>query len=138
MKVEFKGITEYADKLAKLGEKAQSVCAAALYDMADVYADAIRSETPVSTPDGGDLRDSLVIRPFKREDGVISTKITFEGYDRNGVPNAIKAAVLESGTSDGKHKKTLFLTKAKRKAQKAAEFAFEKKVDEIIKKTMEG
>lgn len=131
-KIEFKGIDEYAEKLAKLGARAEGVCKYAVYEAAGMIADAIRASTPEDT---GDLRDSLALTPFRNENGFIYTKISFEGYDRGGTPNAIKAAVLESGSST--RKKHPFIRPAVNRVKKAVEFSIEtrlnEKIDEIMK-----
>ena len=61
-------------------------------------------------------------------------KIGFDGYDSKGVPNQIKARVLESGSS--RQKKRPFVRPALKATKKEAEDAMAKIVDEEIKKIM--
>ena len=50
----------------------------------------------------GDLEKSLIItRPYKNSKEEIATKVGFYGYDRNGIPNPLKAMAREYGTSNG-------------------------------------
>ena len=54
----------------------------------------------------GDLEKSLIItRPYKNSKEEIATKVGFYGYDRNGIPNPLKAMAREYGTSNGEAKK---------------------------------
>ena len=95
-RITFTGIDEYADKLSELADRAEGVCKYALYEGAAVVADAIKARIPVDT---GDLSDSMALTTMRNEDGMIYTKVVFEGYDSKGTPNAIKANVLEKGNS---------------------------------------
>lgn len=126
------GLEEYEDKIAKLGAKAEAVCKYAIYDAAGIVISAIKENTPADT---GDLRDSLALAPMRNDNGYINTKIEWSGYDSNGTPNALKAAVLESGRSN--KSKVPFIrpaVNASRKAAEAAIFAaLDKKINEIMK-----
>ena len=134
-KIEFKGIDEYADKLAQLGAKAAGICKYAAYEAAGIVADAIKYNTPVDT---GDLRDSLILAPFQDKDGFIYTEVKFAGYDRKGVPNPIKANVLEHGRSDGKVAKHPFIRPAVNRVKQAVEFSIDNKLNEKINEIMNG
>ena len=131
-KIEFKGIQEYADKLAKLGASAEGLCKYAVYDAAGMVADAIKENTPSKT---GDLKDSIALTHFRNDGGFIYTKVVFDGYDRKGVPNALKANVIESGSST--HPKKPFIRPAVNRVKKAAEFSIEtalnRKLEELMK-----
>ena len=49
----------------------------------------------------GDLLESLsVTKPYQSADGNWNIKVGCIGYDRKGVPNPLKAAVLEHGRSN--------------------------------------
>lgn len=67
------------------------------------YAGKGNSESPVKKNYGkssGDLIDALGISPASIDrKGVINAKVGFKGYDSKGVPNALKARAMESGTS---------------------------------------
>lgn len=136
-KFKFTGIEKYTESLEKIGGKnAVGVLKYAVYPGAAVVADAIRSATEAHR-DTGDLANSLTLATMRNDDGYVNTKIEFAGYDRNGVPNAIKAAALESGTSRGQ-KATHFISHAVKGVQSKAVEAMSKALDEKIGQIMEG
>ncbi len=111
-----KGLDEYAMKLSKLGENASEIAKKVVMAGANPVADEIRKELEANLRDPayagtgvgdfklyrftGDLLDSFGIAPPGVDSkGNTNTKIGFEGYDRRGVPNALKARAMESGTS---------------------------------------
>ena len=130
-KIEFAGIEEYAKKLAALGQDAEGVCKYAIYDAAGIVADAVKSACPVRT---GDLRDSVGIKRMQNKNGFIYAQIEFAGYDRKGAANAIKASVLEYGTST--RQKHPFIRQAVNRVKSAAQFSIEKALDEKINEIM--
>ena len=136
-KFKFTGIEAYTDSLEKIGGKnARSVLKYAVYPGAKVVADAVRSATE-QHKDTGDLAKSLTLASMIDDNGYINTKLMFAGYDRKGVPNAIKAAALESGTSRGQ-KGTHFISHAVKAVESKAVEAMSKALDEKIGKIMEG
>ena len=152
---EFVGIDKYLESLKEVGDKAQGLCKRALYDGAAVVADAVRSEVESlpTTDHNGDpqlpleyekdgLLDGLGIANMKDEDGRISTRVDFDGYNRlkskkypNGHPNSMIARAINSGTS--KRPKNPFMNravkKAKAKAQKAMSDRMDADINEIMK-----
>jgi HK97 gp10 family phage protein len=88
----------------------------------------------VSYPDGGDLKNSTYLKTFVNKNGYVYTQVGWDGYDRNGVPNALKANALESGTS--KMPKRPFVRPAVNKVKRAAEFAIEQALDQKINEIM--
>ena len=113
------------------------LASAALYDGAGVVADAIRNATP---QDSGDLADSIGIAEFDKDGDKVSTAIGFSGYDNKGVPNIVKARVLEHGRVDSSGRtvaKHPFIRnavrKAKQKALNAMQKRFEQGVNDITK-----
>lgn len=128
-----KGLEKYQARLAKLGAAADGICKAAVYEGAAIIADAVRANTPADT---GDLRDSIGLSKMKNENGYINTKLGFDGYDRKGVPNALKAAAIESGTS--KMKKKPFVRPTVLANADRAEARMAQVVEEMIKNTMKG
>ena len=75
-----------------------------VYAGAKVVADEIKGGLQWATGESehstGDLLDSLGIAPIDTDNrGNINTKVGFDGYDRKGVPNQLKARAMESGTS---------------------------------------
>ena len=66
----------------------------------------------------GDLEKSLIItRPYKNSKEEIATKVGFYGYDRNGIPNPLKAMAREYGTSNGEAKKPFLRPAFKKKTE---------------------
>lgn len=104
----------------------------------DIAADQVRAELERVQSDEatGQLMDSLGITPIKLDrDGNWNGKVGFDGYDRDGVPNQLKARVMESGTS--KRKKRPFVRPALNKCRKLAEEAMIKAGEEIIRERLE-
>lgn len=125
------GLEDYMKQLRECGASIVGVCKYALYDAAGMVADAIKANTP---EDAGDLRDSLAIEHFKNDDGYIYTTIGFEGYDRKGVPNSLKARAIESGTS--RMLKRPFIRPAVNSVKMAAELSIEMNFDRKLKEIM--
>jgi HK97 gp10 family phage protein len=99
-----KGLDEYAMKLSRLGAAAPEIAKRAVMAGANPVADEIRKELEKNLAGSkystGDLLDSFGIAPPDVDSrGNTNTKIGFSGYDRKGVPNALKARAMESGTS---------------------------------------
>ncbi len=103
------GMDDYARKLSQLGQASVAISRKAVYAGASVVADEvkkrlednIRDTTYVGKKPGGgvksdkstgDLVESLGVAPIGVDGrGNTNTKIGFDGYDSNGVPNALKA-----------------------------------------------
>lgn len=131
-KIEFKGADEYTKKLRMMGARIQGTIKYASYEAAGIVADAIKANTPKDT---GDLRDSIALTKYRTENGFTYTKVIFDGYDRNGVPNALKANAIESGTSRIPKKPFIrpAVQRVKRVAEKSIETALNKKLEEMMK-----
>lgn len=87
----------------------QEMCKKIVWAGAQPVANEIRTRLKEnlkgSKKSKGDLLDSLGIAPPAVDDnGATNTKIGFDGYDRKGVANALKARAMESGTSTQKKK----------------------------------
>lgn len=130
-KITFPGISAYAKKLKLLEGSAVGVCKYALYPAAGIVLEAIKENTPVDT---GDLRDSESLAPMEVEDGLIYTEVRFSGKDRKGVANALKARVLESGSST--RRKRPFIRPAVNRVKLAAEAAMEQALSEKIEELL--
>lgn len=111
-----------------------------VYDGAGILADEIRArlEANIKHPDKstGALIESMGIADMRDKGGEISTKIGFYGYDDRGVPNHIKAAVMESGRT-GVIKKRPFIRPAVNAVKERAITAMDKRLNEEIEKIME-
>ena len=81
------------------------------------------------------LAGALTLATMRNDHGYVNTKITFPGYDRKGVPNQVKANVLESGTS--KKKGTHFLSKTVNRVKEQAISAMSEALDKKIKELTE-
>lgn len=145
-KFKFEGIEKYTASLEKIGGKnTDAVLRYAVYPGAKIVADAIRSEIEAHHRDTGNLAHSLGLSPMRNDNGYVNTKVVFAGYDPNkpsgkfpqGVPNAIKAAALESGTSRGQ-KATHFISKTTKSVTERAISEMSKALDQKLDQIMEG
>lgn len=131
----FEGTDEYIHKITILHEKSANTLKGAVYEGAAVIADVVKAALHEHDRTG-DLASSMALVAMRNDNGFINTKINFADYDRNGVPNAVKAAALESGTSRGQPKLRV-ISKAANGAKERAEAVMAAKVDEMISKIME-
>lgn len=132
---------DYALKLSALASGSEQIAKKALYEAAGIVADKVRANLKANLSGSGQstgaLEDSLGITPVSMSrDGVWNVKIGFDGYDAKGVPNQLKARVMESGTS--RVRKRPFVRPAVKATEKAAIEAMQKVIDEEIEKTMKG
>lgn len=131
----FKAGEDYAIKLSKLATNSEEIAKKAIYEGVTIVADQIKSNLKgvLSDEATGDLVDSFGVTPITRDDnGNWNAKVGFDGYDRNGVPNQLKARVLESGTSTKKKKP--FVRPAVNKTRKQVVRKMEEVIDAEIKK----
>lgn len=99
-RVKFIGGSDFELTLSKLAKSAPQIVDKTLSAGASVIADEMRKRLQnVLSPEAtGDMLDSFGFTPVKhRADGSADTHIGFDDYDRKGVPNQLKARVLESG-----------------------------------------
>lgn len=112
-----RGMDEYARKLSQLGQASVPIAKKAVYAGASIVADEVKKRLEANLDDPsyvgkkseggiksdastGDLLESFGIAPIGTDkNGNTNTKIGFDGYDSKGVPNALKARSMESGTS---------------------------------------
>lgn len=135
-KMTIKGLDEYAKKLSKLGSDAQKIAKKVVRAGANPIADEVRKglekNLQGSQYSEGDLMDSLGVTPVDVDrNGITNCKVGFEGYDRKGVPNALKARAMESGTST--QQKKPFIRPAVRRAKQKAIEEMGKTLDAEIK-----
>ncbi len=131
------GLDEYAAQLTKLGsmsvEIAKGVVMAGAQPVADEIRRGLERNLQGSKYSTGDLLNSLGIAPPDVDrNGNVNTKVGFDGYDRKGVPNIVKARVMESGSS--KQKKRPFVRPAVNRSKQKAIEEMQKKLDEELKK----
>jgi hypothetical protein len=155
------GLTEWSKKMATLNyiRNIHRVCKAALFDGAEVVANALRNEInalptgnktgtpekPINTihplqKEG--LLDSMGLAPMSERNGKWTTKAGFDGYNTlrtysfpQGQPNLMIAASIEGGTSF--RTKNPFITRTVTKSRNAAKAAMEAKGNSIIREIME-
>lgn len=118
---------EYIAYLQKIGKNTDSMIGEAVYAMADVVANAIRSNIqslPTNTTEEDNIKayksgeksrltekekdgllDGFGISPMKNEMGFVNVKLGFDGYNSvktnkypNGQPNTLIARITESGS----------------------------------------
>lgn len=102
-RVSFNGWDQLETTLEDIADKTEGICKKMVYSGAGTIADAVRGSLRSVLSDNatGKLANSLDIRPIKADSRAkVFTTVTFDGYDTNGTPFAIEAAVLESGRSD--------------------------------------
>lgn len=113
-----KGLDEMYETLAKIKpQKVTGLMKRAIYDSAGLTADNVRGmlNSHVSDEATGDLARGININKMSAKNGNVYTSVGFDGYDRNGQPLPVIAAVLESGRSDQPgRRKTHFFSKAVR------------------------
>ena len=130
--IKFDGLDEYMAKLRDLGVNIEGTIKAAVYPAAGMVIEAIKENCPV---DSGDLRESMALVKYQNENGFVFTKVVFDGYDSKGVPNALKANVLESGSST--RQKHPFIRPAVNRIKAAATIEIERQLNDIITRKMQ-
>lgn len=132
-KISFDGLQKYAKEINALGGSVDKAAKYAVYPAAGYVRDQIKAATPV---DEGDLRDSVSLEKFTVGEDEVYTKIFFDGYDRNHVPNALKANAIESGTS--RMKKRPFIRPTVNRTKAEAQRIMSEKLDEYFDNLMGG
>lgn len=131
----FKAGDEFALKLSRLQSGADEIAKKAIYAGAGIVADKIQANLNqvLSSDATGEMMGSFGITPIKQDgDGNWNAKIGFDGYDSNGVPNQLKARVLESGSS--KQKKRPFVRPAVNATKNQAKAEMARVIEEEIKR----
>lgn len=152
-----KGLDSYISYLQKIDAVTDEVIGEAVYEMAKVVADSVRSgiqalptvsnQANIATYKKGysrlsdeekqGLLDGFGVSPMQDDGGYINVKLGFDGYNGvktkkypKGQPNALIARVTESGSSY--REKTPFIRPAVNASKKQAEQAGQMKIDEKI------
>lgn len=130
----FKAGDEYALKLSRLATGSDEIAKKAIYQGAKIVADKIKANIPKDT---GDLAESFGITKIDMDsDGDWNAKLGFDGYDRDGAPNQLKARAIESGTS--RQPKRPFVRPAVNATKKQAQDEMARVIEEETKKIMGG
>ncbi len=155
-KMTIKAGEDYMRRLSQLGEGSGEIAKKAVYEASGIVADRIRKNLVdnINDPQSaaknggsilkksgekrtGDLVKSLGITPIKLDrNGVLNVKIGFDGYDSRGIPNQLKARVMESGSSTIAPRP--FVKPAVKATKKAAEETMNRVINEEIEKIMKG
>ena len=152
-----KGLNSYIEYLQKINAVTDEVIGEAVYEMAKVVADKVRSSiqalptvsnqaniatykkgySRLSDEEKQGLLDGFGVSPMQDDGGYINVKLGFDGYNSiktkkypKGQPNALIARVTESGSSY--REKTPFIRPAVNASKKQAEQAGQMKIDEKI------
>ena len=136
-KMAIHGFEKLELQLSTLGRRSIEIGGKAVKAGAGVLADQVRKNLEKNLANSeystGDLLDSLGVTPVKVDkNGVINAKVGFHGYDRKGVPNAIKARAMESGTS--RQKKKPFIRPAIRTTEDKVYKTMQEVIDNEIQK----
>ncbi len=136
-KMTIKGFDDYAVRLSQLGKESVEISKKAVMAGASPVADMIRWELTKNLLDSeystGDLLKSFGVAPPDIDyKGNTNTKIGFEGYDKQGVPNALKARAMESGTST--QKKRPFIRPAVKRMKEQCITEIRRVIDEEVYK----
>lgn len=151
------GLNSYIEYLQKINALTDEVVGEAVYEMAKVVADSVRSGiqafptvsnhaniatykkgySRLSDEEKQGLLDGFGVSPMQDDGGYINVKLGFDGYNSvktktypQGQPNALIARVTESGSSY--REKTPFIRPAVNASKKQAEQAGQMKIDEKI------
>ena len=132
---------DYTLKLLRMERLSEDIVKKAIDAGADIVANEVRANLNAnlagSTQSTGALSKALGITPISQDkNGFWNAKVGFGGYDEKGVPNQLKARVMESGSS--KVQKRPFVRPAVIATKKAAQDAMQKVVDEELEKIMKG
>ena len=139
-KMSVHGFKELEVKLSQLGRASADIGKKAVKAGVGILADQVRKNLEKNLQGSkystGDLLDSLGVTPVGVDkNGVYNAKVGFSGYDRKGVPNALKARAMESGTS--RQPKKPFLRPAiqatKEKIEKTMEDVIDNEIQKIVK-----
>lgn len=134
--IRFSGIDAYREQLQRLEQNSEEILKRAVYDGAAIVADEVRQRLhAVLSPDAtGQLESSLGISKIQNDQGYVNARIGFDGYDSKGVPNQLKANVLESGST--RQPKRPFMRPAVNAARRPAEAKMEQVVEQEIETLM--
>ena len=132
-KISMEGLYQYEKLLAELGQDVEKMAKYAVYPAAGMVLDELKAATPRDT---GDLANSEILTKFQTTEGAVYTAVVFDGYDRKGTPNSLKARAIESGTS--RLPKRPFIRPTVTRIKRQVIDTIANGTDEYISKVMEG
>lgn len=131
--------TKIEKKIQILAAKDGELIKKAVYDGADILANQVRANLQANLAGSqystGALLEAFGVAPIRQYGDSINTKMGFDGYDGKGVPNALKARAMESGTS--KQAKRPFMRPAFNQKSEQARAKMVQTFEEEIKKIMD-
>lgn len=139
-KMTVNGFKDLEIQLSQLGRASADIGKKAVKAGVGILADQVRKNLEKNLQGSeystGDLLESFGVSPVDVDkNGIINAKVGFAGYDRKGVPNALKARAMESGTS--RQPKKPFLRPAiqatKEKIEKTMEDVIDNEIQKIVK-----
>lgn len=135
-KMTISGFDELEKKLSNIGSKMPEVAKRAVKAGVNPLADEVRRQLEKNLQGSkystGDLLDSLGVTPVGTDrNGNYNAKVGFSGYDHKGVPNALKARAMESGTS--RQQKKPFMRPAISRAKQKVIDEMDKSIDADLK-----
>lgn len=136
---EYRGLGKYLTELAKSCADVRGVNGMqkmVLWEGANVYTNALKA----ATREYGNLESGVKLTSMQENGGNWSIKLGFYGYDDagDGKPFALKAAIINSGTSDGRMTGNNFIRKALKAADPQARAAMDAKLDDIMNNVIGG
>lgn len=152
---QFEGVDNLIAQYQTLFDNARECIGKAIYEGADVVADAVKAEIkalPVSnqynsgvvnsTQKKG-LIDSFGIAGLRNDNGFLNVKLGFDGYNNyktkkypNGQPNSLIARSINSGSSY--RKKNPFVDRATKATKSKCESTMEEQLNSEIQKLIGG
>lgn len=128
-------------RLQQTGDRSEAIIKMAIHEGARIMTNEIRAnlEKNLAGSKGstGALAGSIGITEIKQDGkGFWNAKVGFDGYDEKGVPNQLKARVMESGSST--IRKRPFVRPAVNAKKNEAIEAMNQVINEEIEKRMKG
>lgn len=138
-KFEYRGLGKYLTELARSCADVKGVNGMqklVLWEGANVYTNALKK----ASYEYGNLGDGVKLTAMQENGGNWSIKLGYYGYDDagDGKPFALKAAIINSGTSDNRITGNNFIRKTLKAADPSAQAAMDAKLDEIINNVFGG
>lgn len=156
-KLQFKGLDEYVAQLQKLSDLSRECIGRAIYEGADVVADAVKANIEAIPIDERIVKEGTLngigraqkkglingfgIAPLRNDNGYLNVKLGFAGYNNvrtktfpNGQPNSMIARSVNSGTSF--RDRIPFVDNAVRAQKSACEQKMKDTFDKELKKVI--
>ncbi|MDD3394176.1 MAG: hypothetical protein PHG19_06000 [Anaerotignum sp.] len=157
-RITFTGLSEYMEKIQRLGMNAEEIAGKAIYEAAGILANEVKSgingldaegdgnvtadETERRKKQKDGLKDGFGIAVIRNDNGFINVLVGFGGYNdvrtpkfKNGQPNQMVARIFNSGTSH--NRKQPFFDNAVKLSRKRVQLKmkeiFENEIENIMR-----